>query len=205
MTPQNTQQNAHQIGNFLLRTSKNRLEIDFVKSNKYWIDTARTSFTGLGTGLLLVFLWTYGIKEMNYLFIACGIILSFAVYFQIGIALAFLLQPTKNILTIDLESQTISYKHSLSPTKQLSLSEIKSLSIKKIKERVPKQGYRDYRLIDAVLSDKTEISLLTINTNNILNSNNESSIMELNSTTKKLVVELKKYLNLNFVWEDIEK
>jgi hypothetical protein len=190
------------IDNVKISDSTDKVVLNYYKTKKDWFDTIVTISIGLfcATGAFLLF--KYGFQPAPYITILIGLIFGFVTIMQTASGISSLFHPT-DLLTIDKTAGRLLIKQSVFKSKSLLITDTDILVITGHKEDLLYSGgsmTRIYCCINIKLKDKSEVNLLTINTDRFLKSSDQKMETELYLKSKRLTAELCGYLMLKYKW-----
>jgi hypothetical protein len=163
------------IDNFIVSNSTDKVVFNYYKTKKDWFDTIVAISIGLFCAFSTFLLLKYGFEPAPYITVIIGLMLGFVAIMQTISGLSRLFQPI-DLLTIDKTTGTISIRQSVFGSKSLLVSETDILVINGHKEDLLYSGgsmTRIYCCINVKLKDKSEVNLLTINTDKFLKSSDK--------------------------------
>ncbi|MDQ8004505.1 MAG: hypothetical protein REI64_06855 [Pedobacter sp.] len=187
-----------QIDNFTITETSTRVVVDYTKNAKDWFDTFITMILGLFTSVSTYLFLQHGFKTANFILILAGIILTIAAIYLVVSGLSRFFQPTRNLLVINKETNTLVSRQTPFASKTFSLNEIQNLVVSGQNEKISvgdgQKMTRTYFTISAKLKGKSDERLFTINTNRFFRPSIQKLEIELYSKAKNLASEINRHL-----------
>lgn len=98
------------IKNFTIIQNKSKLIINYSKTAKDWFDSIIILLIGLSLFVVTYFLMSQGIKTTSYISIGGGLVFAFQAVVQSTSGIFRILQSSKKILVIDMDTKTLTSK-----------------------------------------------------------------------------------------------
>ena len=199
---------AETFDKYYFKRSEKSIQLDYSQTSKDWLDFSILTLFGLGSVSVSGFLITQAIRsEFLWIYIVLIPLFGFVGAIKLIELLSRLSEPTKGIITINKQTNSIIIRKPHFRTERYLISELDCIDYSlhtdmvRISNQSPKRRY--WIEVYILFKDKRKIKILNINPSDTLDSGSEKTKRNLFKTAEPLVGELSDILSISPIYKGI--